>query len=283
MGIDSPDFVSLARIEEDLLVAKLEATRAAISHAGEKGRTLEQHVQALLRDLLPAEYGLSTGFVVWRSPHGPTLSTQLDIIIYDAIRGSPLIRLDTCDVFPLEAVYGYVEVKASLTSTSDAAAEPASNSIEVCVERNAALRGMDTRNFIVTIAGSPIAVERQCIPWMSLRSYIVAFEVAGAVAGQPAAFAGRMADLLKRKGPPAHIHGVFVPKHGLFYTRPVDVREADPEDYFHVRYTTEHSLLAFKSLLLEGLATFPRPSQDWSIDLSGYLPHVADWQESSPT
>jgi hypothetical protein len=280
--IDSPDFVSLARIEEDLLVAKLEATRKAISHAGEKGRALEQHVQALLRELLPAEYGLSTGFVVWRSPAGPVLSTQLDIIIYDAIRGGPLIRLNTCDVFPLEAVYGYVEVKASLTSSSDAAVEAASNSIEACVERNAALRSMDTRNFIMTISGSPVGIQRHSFPWLSLRSYIVAFEVTGAVAGQPAAFARRMADLLHRKGPPAHLHGVFVPRHALFYTRPVDAREADPEDYFHVRYTTEHSLLAFKTLLLEGLATFPRPLEDWSIDLGGYLQHVSNWKETSP-
>ena len=51
---------------------------------------------------------LSTGFVVWLSPTGPQLSPHLDIIIYDAIRSGPPVRLNTCHVFPLEAVNGYV-------------------------------------------------------------------------------------------------------------------------------------------------------------------------------
>jgi hypothetical protein len=145
--IESPDFAALSRIEENLLVAKLEATRLSISHAGEKGRALEHLVHDFLRDLLPAEYGLSTGFVVWLSPTGPQLSPQLDIIIYDAIRSGPLIRLNTCDVFPLEAVYGYMEVKASLRSSSDDAKEPADNSIEKCIAQNVVMRGMDRRSF----------------------------------------------------------------------------------------------------------------------------------------
>ena len=114
---DSPDFATLSRIEETLLLARLDAIRSSITHSGEKGRALEHAVCSLLRGLLPSEYGLSTGFVVWLSPTGPKLSQQLDIIIYYAIRSGPIIKLDTCDVFPLEAVYGYVEVKATLRSS----------------------------------------------------------------------------------------------------------------------------------------------------------------------
>jgi hypothetical protein len=93
---------------------------------------LEHAVTALLREFLPAEYGLGNGFVVWLSPTGPRLSRQLDIVIYDALRSGPLVRLSTCDVFPLEAVYGYVEVKATLRSSPNAA----DDSIEACVARN---------------------------------------------------------------------------------------------------------------------------------------------------
>jgi uncharacterized protein DUF6602 len=116
---NAPNFSDLNAIEERLLLAKLEAVRAAIVHAGEKGRALENGVQTLLRSILPAEYGLSTGFVVYHTPEGPRLSSQLDIIIYDALRSSPIVSLETCDVFPLEAVHGYVEVKATLRSSSD--------------------------------------------------------------------------------------------------------------------------------------------------------------------
>lgn len=105
MPVHSPDFVALNRIEEGVLSARLEAIRKSISHAGEKGRALEAQVQRVLRDMLPSEYGLKTGFVVWNSPSGLALSPQLDIIIYDAIRHSPLVHLESCDVLPLEAVY----------------------------------------------------------------------------------------------------------------------------------------------------------------------------------
>jgi hypothetical protein len=59
----SPDFATLSRIEETLLVAKLEAIRRSITHAAEKGRALEQAVIRLLRDLLPTEYGLALAVV----------------------------------------------------------------------------------------------------------------------------------------------------------------------------------------------------------------------------
>src|SRR5688572_25678777 len=142
----SPDFSKLAALEENVLVAKLEAVRASISHGGEKGRALEFDVRQLLRGMLPPEYGLTTGFIASTSASGAvSLSSQLDIIIYDAIRHSPLIHLESWDVLPIEAVYGYVEVKASLTSSSDSAAKPASNSIEACIATNLELRKLKER------------------------------------------------------------------------------------------------------------------------------------------
>ena len=81
-----PDFLALSKIEEDLLVSKLDAARKAISHAGEKGRSLEVEVTTLLRSFLPEEYGLTTGFVVYHTHNGPSLSPQLDVIIYDPVR-----------------------------------------------------------------------------------------------------------------------------------------------------------------------------------------------------
>lgn len=273
----SPKLIHLNQIEERLLKAKLEAVRSSVAHAGEKGRELEYKVRHLLRDVLPPEYGLTTGFVAWLSPKGPVLSTQLDIIIYNAIQHAPLVHLDACDVLPLEAVYGYVEVKASLCSTSDKAEKLANNSIEMCIQKNAALRAMKTRAYRTHGIGTPFYK-----PWLSMRSYVVAFETSGDVANNVDAFASRMAQILRRQSN-AHLHGVLVPEHGFFYTRPVNTNTAQEDDYFHVKYTTDHPLLAFKSLLLHGLATFMRPEPSWVPALDLYFSHKPQWHERTPS
>jgi len=268
VAIEAPDFASLSHIEENLLVAKLEAIRKSIAHAGEKGRFLERAVWHLLRDLLPSEYGLGTGFVVWLSPTGPQLSRQLDIIIYDAIKSGPLIKLETCDVFPLEAVYGYVEVKASLRSS--AAVPPPHDSIEACAERNKQVRSMNRRQFRVRGDGNPAPMHLVESERRSLRSFIFAFE-ADSSAGDPPTFAERMHAAQVQAGTPAHLHGVFIANHGLFVTRPVNPQTAAPEDYFQVEPIAEHSLAVFKSHLLYQLSTFERPQQDWVPAIDRYL------------
>jgi hypothetical protein len=278
----SPKLVELSAIEERLLRAKLEAVRFAISHAGEKGRELEHQVRRLLREILPSEYGLTTGFVAYLTPQGPRLSAQLDIIIYDAIRHGPLVHLEACDVLPLEAVYGYVEVKASLCSTSDEAEKPSESSIEACISRNAPLRAMKTRVYREAGVGSPPSTVIYREPWLSIRAYVVAFEAEGLVANNPDAFASRTAQVLKRQGD-SHLHGVLVPDHAFLYTRPVNPDDAEDDDYFHVRYTTDQPLLAFKSLLLQGLATFQRPPQSWVPAVDLYFSHQPQWHEQKPT
>jgi hypothetical protein len=71
--------------------------------------------------------------------------------------------------------------------------------------------------------------------------------------------------------------------HGFFYTRPVNPGDAEDDDYFHVRYTTDQPLLAFKSLLLQGLATFQWPPQSWVPAVDPYFSHQPQWHEQVPT
>ncbi len=271
----APNFSDLNAIEEDLLLAKLNAVRAAIVHAGEKGRALENGVHTLLRSILPAEYGLSTGFVVYHTPEGPRLSSQLDIIIYDALRSGPLVSLETCDVFPLEAVYGYVEVKATLRSSSDEAKELAENSIEQCLINNRELRKMKDRKYHLPFASS--CTETFVMPreWAaqipSIRSYVFAFEASDSVTKDLPRLAQRMADYTKRLGNPTHLHGLFIVGKGFLYTKPVHAGAAAPEDYFHTGYTEDHPLLAFKTSMIHALARFPRPQPDWAPALEQYF------------
>jgi hypothetical protein len=280
--MNAPDFISLSKIEEDVLEAQLQAVRFAISHAGEKGRALEQPVRNMLRKMLPPEYGLTTGFVAWNSPDGPRLSTQLDIIIYDAIRHGPLIRLDSCDVVALEAVYGYVEVKASIRSSAAQTDGPPGDSLEACCKTNAAIREMRDRYFLVTEYGSPMTIDVVKEHWLAPRAYVVAFEAQGGIGADADRFAVSMADALKRQGN-AHIHGILVPNHGFFYTRPVHPESALEDDYFHVRYTTDRPLLAFRSVLAQGLASFQRAPSDWAPALDIYFEHAPPWAEQVPS
>lgn len=277
-----PNFLALSKIEEDLLVSRLDAARKAISHAGEKGRSLEAEVTTLLRSFLPEEYGLTTGFIVYHAQTGPTLSPQLDIIIYDSIRSGPIARLATCDVLPLEAVYGYIEIKASIQSTSDSAKEFSDNSVEICIKKNQQLRDMTERRFWIPVVDNPVKVKLLPQKWMSIRSYVFAFEAEGNVAKSPELFAQRIADVSARLGPPVHLHGIFVAGQGYYLTRPIDERTAKPEDYHHIAYTTDQPLAAFKWSLIHGLARFPRFPEHWTPAIDNYHEDQATWRSCTP-
>lgn len=264
-----PDFLGLSKIEEQLLINKLDAIRLAIEHAGEKGRSLEAETISFLRTFLPSEYGLSTGFVVFQGPNGPQLSSQLDIIIYDAIRSGPITRLTTCDVFPLEAVYGYIEVKASLRSCLSMAEDWPGDSIEKCIDINKALRCMLDRRFMIP-SGKTSAAEWVMADPPAVRSYVLAYSPQGAVANDPKQFAQRMANYLAQVQN-AHLHGVFIAGSALYVTRPVDTTLITAESY-NVQYTTDHPLAAFKWNLLHDLGRYPRMPDNCVPAIDRYRP-----------
>jgi len=275
-----PNFKEFVDIEQQGLRARLDAVRAAISHAGEKGRALEADVQKLLRSFLPAEYGLSTGFIASRTPDGNVeISKQLDIIIYDALRAAPLMTIGTSDVFPIEAVYAYVEVKASLTQSKNLK-RPASSSLEKCLNDNAKLRQLRERVYWSPESGSPAAIRIERLHSLAIRSYIVAFE------GKPHfrtldQLAQRLANVCKKVD--SHMHGVYVADLGFVYTKPVDAGRAAPSDWYHSAATPkDHALLVLKTAMLQALATFPRPPEGYIPALEGYYDLLPQWTEFYP-
>jgi hypothetical protein len=280
MASKPPKFKEFVKIEQDLLTARLDAIRAAIDHAGEKGRAMEEAARRLIRSFLPAEYGLSSGFVAYQDDEGTIrLSKQLDVIIFDAVRAAPLMSLDTCDVFPLEAVYAYVEVKAAL-STSNNLDEPSGSSLEKCLKDNHELRTMRDRSYWMPIGTSPstLGVERRNI--YAIRSYIFAFEGKGYFSSLEK-LAQRVSDACATFD--AHMHGVFAADLGFVYTKPVDVRTAAKDDYYHTAATKEDALLVFKTYMLQALATFPRPPATWVPELEKYYGLLPKWIDFHPT
>lgn len=282
MTTKKPAFSRISQLQERGLHDQLLAARELISHPAEKGRSLEGNVAAILRELLPAEYGIGTGFVAFHGPNGPELSVQLDIIIYNAVRGGPLARLAACQVYPIEVVYGYVEVKATICLPKSTVKMSADNSIQSCMKQNHVLRQIKTRHFWdASYGGSPISDSLETVEdWLSLRAFVFAFEAEGAAAKNPDRLAQGMSDYARRYD--AHLHGVLVLDQVYLSTIPVDTKTADPQDYYHVSYTTEHPFTAFKLHLLKALGTFQRPSDYWIPAWETYFELPTKWKEAVP-
>lgn len=272
-----PQFASLSKIEEVSLLARLDAIRKIINHAGEKGRSLETEVCNLLKTFLPSEYGLSTGFIAYHSSEGVKLSPQLDIVIYDSLRCGPIARLGSCDVFPLEAVYGYVEVKASLQSTSDQAAKYAENSIETCILSNKTIRNMIRRHYYSRSSENVVVAVKETTLWTPLRAYIFAFEPIGEIASNPPKMAKRVSEFSKQTKD-VHMHGIFIGGSAYYSTIAVDPSSAKPEDFYHVKFVKDGILSAFKWSLIHDLSRFPRHPDHWTPALDKYNETKQHWE-----
>lgn len=82
-----------------------------LPHAGLVGSENENTIAAVLRDFLPVRFGVEVNaIVIDRFGHA---SRQADIVIYDAHRQPSFFR----KVFPIEIVYGVIEVKTSTGKT----------------------------------------------------------------------------------------------------------------------------------------------------------------------
>jgi hypothetical protein len=260
--------------EERVLEARLKAARAVLTHPGEKGRALEGVVMNLLRDFLPAEYGLGTGFIAYLASDGPKLTEQLDIIIYDALRCGPIARLEACEVYPLEAVYGYVEVKTEIKGTATEKAEKKPETVAALVRQSKRLRGLLER-----VYWGPDSTQRTVahlhrwqIP-VSIRSFVFAFSCDGEVSDETAeVLKTNLETATERIGGDAFISGMYVGGVGFFRCIPVE-SEDDPRRFAY-KMVTNGSLSAMKTYMLHGLARFPRIPLNVTPALELYWPKV---------
>ena len=86
---------------------------ANINHSGSKGMFRETSLREFLKEgRLPQRYGIGTGEIVGRARN---VSHQSDLIIWDNFNGIALLLNNATQVFPIEAVYGVIEVKSTLS------------------------------------------------------------------------------------------------------------------------------------------------------------------------
>ena len=96
----------------DQLIAEFEKTRE-IAHGGGRGDAREDALRKVLSDYLPTRYGIGRGEIISTDAGR---SGECDIIIYDHLKSPKLMVSDRFSLFPLESVYGVVEVKSVLSS-----------------------------------------------------------------------------------------------------------------------------------------------------------------------
>ena len=85
--------------------------KSLVQQRAEKGRIVEAVVKTALRAILPGRFSIGTGFAITAS--GKT-SSQLDLVIYDGYTNAPIILEGGTGIFPIECIYGFVEVKSVL-------------------------------------------------------------------------------------------------------------------------------------------------------------------------
>lgn len=84
-----------------------------LPHAGERGRNDEERFRDFLGRIFPRKYSVGSGFVVC-SDTSVSVSSQTDVVLYDEFHNSPLHRELAAHIYPVEIVYGTVEVKGRL-------------------------------------------------------------------------------------------------------------------------------------------------------------------------
>lgn len=98
----------------DRMRADFEAS-AQIRHSGSKGTVRENALRKFLEVRLPARYAVGAGEIVGRLRNAT--SRQCDLIVFDRQNGVTLLYDDNIQVFPVDCVYGIIEVKSALSKT----------------------------------------------------------------------------------------------------------------------------------------------------------------------
>ena len=223
-----------------------EVLTATLPHAGERGRNDEERLRAFLAKVLPRRFSVGTGFLVCSNPSVPA-SRQIDTVLFDEIHNSPLHRELAAYVFPIEMVYGIVEVKG-LLKPSDLV--PALRSIaevrRLAMEKQYVVYGSTSvgQNQPDQLVVVPIEITEKLAP----RAFIFAYDATWKTLSG-------FRDALKQalvKIPDAHLHGVIVlAKEWFAYQVPYSGQDV------RLKHYSDNGLLRFVKKMLHDVGSFP--------------------------
>lgn len=110
-----PDYIEYRKSISQELMSIKDRVRSFVSHWPEDGRYKEIILRNVLRNHLPLNVALGTGFIVGESQSARLIETssQIDIIVYSNSL-PPLFQIDDLVVVAKESVLGIIEVKTNL-------------------------------------------------------------------------------------------------------------------------------------------------------------------------
>src|SRR5437762_100319 len=94
------------------MVVDFEDISSEVTHRGAKGRIREQRIVTdYLTKYLPSKIGIGTTEIVSSDDQ---ISHETDIVLYDKFTTPYLLKEECYQIFPIECVYGVLEVKSYL-------------------------------------------------------------------------------------------------------------------------------------------------------------------------
>jgi hypothetical protein len=218
-----------------------EILTAVLPHAGERGRNDEERTKAFLARVLPKKFSIGTGFILCSNPQLEP-SRQNDIVIFDEAQNAPLHRELAAFVFPIEGVYGIVEVKGLLQQSD----------LVPILENIAYVRALAKHKVYVNYEGMPWDEPHQTVvrqsEWsypLAPRAFLVAYDASwSTLEGFTKAWLTALREVRA-----AHIHGVIVISKGWYALQQPYRQEPELEIF------TDRALLRFTTNMTHALAS----------------------------
>lgn len=203
----------------------------------------ETHLVRLLKAYLPPKVGVGTGFIACGGPN-PRQSPQCDIILFDALNNAPLYSSEAWSIYPIEMVYGVIEVKTTLNSAALTDAFKKCAAIRKMVAPSA---GQGNKSYLVQLPQTPNTLAQRPIVHETLPPRFFVFAYNG---WNTAAALTRNFKKQTEANEGAHIHGVCnLHSHGSLYVSHIAFRQAEDRPSPVVQNGFRHFLMSMPRIL----------------------------------
>lgn len=251
---DAPGLQVYYEAQKNIFKLQSEIMTGVLTHSGERGRNDEEHLRNFLNKVLPRRFSIGTGFIV-SSDLAEKPSGQNDIIISDQFWNSPLYREFVAEVYPIETVYGTIEVKGVIQKHKKGRNK--TTDIDDALSNIAKIRSLAKEKKYVRYTGKAkdenepdklvVYPEKSTIS-IPPRAYIFAYAKKGW--RNLDAFRKDIEEHLRRHTG-AHLHGIVVLEKDWFAFQ----ETYDPNVTVHA--FNNNALIRFTNTMLRGIQSFP--------------------------
>ena len=124
----SPDYRGYIQTKVDILKQELKLIKLLIQHNQTTGEFYETILRKFLNEFIPKKFKIGTGFIIDIENHQS--SRQVDIIIYEDGKFSPIYQHNDFVIVESNTVLSTIEVKARIDSTNINAASKNMDSVK---------------------------------------------------------------------------------------------------------------------------------------------------------